>query len=83
MLLLQIFESDFRVAKRSLLEACVKQWQKQYHDAITRQSEEQLENTIQAQTRKRKRTLFTNQRNRQALKEEVSKAKVLGNYYLV
>ena len=69
--------------KRSLLEGCVKQWQVQYHDSVTKQNQEKLENTEQAKSRKRKRTLHTNQRNRQALKEEVAKAKVLGNYYMV
>jgi len=78
-----IFESDFRVVKRSLLEACVKQWQVQYHNAVAQQKQERLESDKQARTRKRKRTLLTNQRKRKALQEEVVKAQVLDNYYMV
>ena len=80
---MQIFESKFRVVKRSLVEACVRKWQVQFYDSDTKQKQGKLENTKQAKARKRKRTLDTNQRNRKALQEEVVKAKGLGNYYMV
>ena len=80
---MQILDSEFRVARRSLLQACVNKWRVQFSNAITKQHEEKQQKNKQSQERKRKRTLHTNQRNRQQLQDEVIKAKIVGNYYMV
>ena len=83
MILLQILESDCRVVRRNLLETCVEKWRVQFRHAAAKQHEGKLKKDKETQSRKRKRTLSTNQRTRQTLQDEVAKAKILGNYYMV